>query len=104
MWIPKTAEKKHSCHKCKNELTFDVKIQRRDGCPHCGADLQCCKNCEHWDVGAHNQCREKITEYIPDREAANFCTFFTFRDGEAASNEGELKAKARLAQLFGPKK
>ncbi len=77
---------------------------RRDQCPHCGADLQCCKNCEFWDVSAHNQCREKITEYIPDREAANFCSFFTFKNGEPGSNEGELKAKSKLAALFAPKK
>ena len=75
-WIPKVEEKKHYCHKCKNELVFEVKMQRRDTCPHCAADLQVCKNCEHWDPGSHNQCKEHITEYIPDREAANYCSFF----------------------------
>ena len=38
MWIPKVEEKKHFCHKCKNELVFEVKMGRRDQCPHCGAD------------------------------------------------------------------
>ncbi|MFO0627780.1 MAG: hypothetical protein U0325_19380 [Polyangiales bacterium] len=104
MWIPKVEEKKHFCHKCKNELVFEVKMQRRDNCPHCGADLQVCKNCEYWDPGAHNQCREKITEFIPDREQANFCTFFLFKNGEPGTNQPELQAKAKLAALFAPKK
>ena len=59
------------------EIVFEVKMQRADQCPHCAADLHCCKNCEHWDIAAHNQCKEHIAEYIPDREKANFCTFFT---------------------------
>ena len=102
-WIPKLEEKRHFCHKCKNELVFEVKMQRRDTCPHCGADLHACKNCEHWDPGAHNQCKEHITEYIPDREAANYCTFFTFRNGAPADDDAQLKAKAKLAALFGNK-
>ena len=69
MWIPKVEEKKHFSHKCKNELVFEVKMQRRDACPHCGADLHVCKNCEYWDIGAHNQCREKITEYTNPKYA-----------------------------------
>jgi hypothetical protein len=93
MWIPKVEEKKHFCHKCKNELVFEVKMQRRDNCPHCGADLQCCKNCEYWDPSAHNQCREKITEYIPDREAANFCTFFTVQERRARHERGRAQGQ-----------
>ena len=27
-WVPKVEEKRHFCHKCKNELKFDVKLQR----------------------------------------------------------------------------
>ena len=69
-WIPKVEEKRHFCHKCKNELVFEVKLQRADTCPHCGVDMHCCKNCEYWDISAHNQCKEHIAEYIPDREKA----------------------------------
>ena len=39
MWIPKVEEKKFFCHKCRNELVFDVKMQRRDACTHCGATV-----------------------------------------------------------------
>ncbi|MEI8257180.1 MAG: hypothetical protein WCJ30_16020 [Deltaproteobacteria bacterium] len=56
--------------------------------------------CVHWTdkVG-----KEHVTEYIPDREAANHCTFFTFRNGQPADDDAQLKAKARLASLFGNK-
>ena len=27
-WIPKVEQKRHFCHKCKNELVFEVKLQR----------------------------------------------------------------------------
>ena len=104
-WVPKVEEKKHFCHKCKGELVFDVKMQRADQCPHCSADLHCCKNCEYWDASAYNQCKEHIAEYIPDREAANRCTFFTFRGGNVEDNSSRIaSSKAKLDSLFGPKK
>ena len=100
-WVPKVEEKRHFCHKCKNELKFEVKLQRADTCPHCGVDLQCCKNCEYWDISAHNQCKEHIAEYIPEREKANFCTFFTFKDGVPEDTSGRIaSSKAKLDALF----
>ena len=72
-----------------------------DGCPYCGADLHCCKNCEHWDPSAHNQCKEHIAEYIPDREKANFCSFFTMRNGVPEDPSGRIsKSKSALDALF----
>jgi hypothetical protein len=100
-WIPKVEQKRHFCHHCKNELVFDVKMQRADVCPHCAADLHCCKNCEYWDPSAHNQCREHVAEYIPDRERANHCTFFTFRSGAPEDPSARIEAsKAKLNDLF----
>ena len=100
-WIPKVEQKRHFCHQCKNELFFEVKMQRADVCPHCAADLQCCKNCEHWDPSAHNQCKEHIAEYIPDRERANHCTFFTFRSGVPEDPSARIaSSRAKLDALF----
>ena len=101
-WVPKVEQKRHFCHKCKNELFFEVKLQRADTCPHCSVDLHCCKNCEHWDPSAHNQCKEHIAEYIPDREKANYCTFFTFKDGtpEDPSAPGSRRPESKLDALF----
>ena len=103
-WIPKVEEKRFFCHKCKGELVFEVKMQRADTCPHCAVDLHCCKNCEYWDASAHNQCKEHIAEYIPEREAANRCTFFTFRSGVLEDNSARIaSSKAKLDALFGKK-
>lgn len=93
------------CHKCSNELQFEVKVGvkvgRQDVCPHCRKDLHCCKNCELYDPSLHNECREIHAEFIRDREAGNFCHHFNFRAGPPyhKSDEAE-KNKARLEDMF----
>ncbi len=104
MYIPKEEEKHHFCHKCTNEIVFEVKMQRTDTCPHCGVDLHVCRNCEYWDVGEPNQCREHITEYVADRERTNYCTFFTFRSGEPEKQADRDAVKSKLDSLFKFKK
>ena len=105
MFFPKEEERHFFCHKCKNEIEFEVKMQRTDTCPHCGADLHVCMNCEYWDPGEPNQCREHITEYIADRERTNYCTFFKFKSGEPEPAADKDAIKAKLDSLFNlPKK
>lgn len=100
MFIPKLEEKRYFCFKCGNEIDFDrIKMQRTDLCPHCSHDMHVCKNCEYWDPGSHNQCREHVTEYITDRERANYCVHFTFKNGAAEGNDIDT-AKAKLENLF----
>lgn len=88
------------CHKCKNGFDIEVKMGRRDECPHCAADLHVCKNCKYWDPSSHNECKEHISEYIPDREKANFCGMFTYREGPYANEPDLMSAKAKLDALF----
>jgi hypothetical protein len=93
------------CWSCKNEQIFDVKVGvkvgRRDSCPHCGADLHVCKNCRLWDPNIHNQCREPEAAFIRDREEANFCAHFDFKDADAPKADQSVeKAKAKLNDLF----
>jgi len=93
------------CHNCGNELVFAVKVGikvgREDVCPHCRADLHVCKNCEFYDPSLHNQCREAFAEFIRDREVANFCPQFTFRDGAPPEKSDEaVQSKAKLEELF----
>ena len=100
MYLPKIEERHHFCYKCGNEIDFDrIKMARTDPCLHCGQDMHCCKNCEYWDPGYHNECREQITEYITDRERANHCTNFTFKDGKGETTDIE-SAKTKLENLF----
>lgn len=93
------------CWTCQNEQIFDVKVGvkvgRRDSCPHCGADLHVCKNCRLYDPNIHNQCREPEAAYIRDREAANFCAHFDFRDdAQPKVQENVSAAKAKLEDMF----
>ncbi len=93
------------CWKCSNELYFDVKVGikvgRHDDCPHCAADLKVCKNCQNYDPGVHNQCRETSAEFIRDRERANFCTHFVFADSDAPAVQPDIDAaKAKLEAMF----
>ena len=100
-WIPKVEQKRHFCHKCKNELVFEVKMQRRDTCTHCGADLHVCKNCKLYDPNIHNQCREPEAAFIRDREESNFCAHFDFKDSEGPTTDKSVEsAKAKLNDLF----
>lgn len=87
------------CYSCGNEIELIDKIKRADTCEHCGADLHACKNCKFWDPNAHNQCRESVTVYEPDKEKANFCTYFVPREG-AAEIEDRESAFSALDALF----
>ncbi len=102
MYVGKTDEKKrHACHKCKEELIFEVKIGRRDMCPNCSAYLHCCYNCEHHDPNVHNECKENQGEFIRDRNEGNFCLYFDFKAlGGDHVSEADA-ARSQLDALFG---
>ena len=88
------------CVHCGNEIELIVKVGRRDECPQCQADLHTCIQCRHYDRSAHNNCREPQSEWVPDKEAANFCGYFEFgRDITETKNEQD-KAKNDLDGLF----
>lgn len=69
-----------SCHHCGRELQLPARVGRVDGCPYCHSDLKCCLNCRLHDPGANNQCREPQAEWVTDKDKANFCEFFEFRE------------------------
>jgi hypothetical protein len=76
------------CHRCGSELRLASAIARTDSCPHCHSDLKCCLNCRLHDPGANNQCREPQAEWQTDKEKANFCEFFEFRETSALGQPG----------------
>ena len=60
-----------------------------------------CKNCQNHDPHVHNQCVETSAEFIRDRERANFCTHFDFRDSDGPpEREDVAAAKQKLEDLF----
>jgi hypothetical protein len=90
------------CHRCGKKVDAVDKISRTATCPHCGSSLHSCLNCAFYDRNAHNQCREPQSEYVSDREKANFCDFFTFAESEPRRKKEEKVAEARKAwdELF----
>ena len=88
------------CHKCGNPTELVDKVKRADTCEHCGADMHACKNCKFFDPYVHNQCRESTTVWEPDKDKANFCTYFVPREGEAEEAEDRDQALSKLEALF----
>ena len=92
------------CFPCKSELEIRERPGRSDTCPFCGSDLKVCKNCRFEDESAYNNCREPRAERVIEKERANFCDYFEFRDsqGNKVINEA-AETKTRLEELFGKK-
>ena len=96
----------HYCHKCRNQLEFivkvGIKVSREETCPHCAADVHCCKNCRFYDPSRHNQCRIPEAYFIRDRETANFCAHFEIADRASPPelDDSVQKARAKLDNLF----
>jgi hypothetical protein len=90
------------CHQCGTELRGIDRVSRGNTCPRCGAYLHSCLNCSLHDPSAHNQCREPQSEYVSDREKANFCDFFTFRESEGDEKRADEVGEPKKAweELF----
>lgn len=88
------------CWKCQAQFEFPVlsKISFRAICENCGAWLHVCKQCCHYAPGKPNQCNVPGTDYIADREMANYCEEFSpsLHKKESAASK-DVIAK----QLFG---
>ncbi len=92
------------CHHCGRDVGSVERVGRRDACLHCGWDLHCCLNCTFYEPTYHNECREPQAERQVEKQAGNFCEYFSFRvgpRGKAAKDEG---ARTRLDALFAKKK
>ena len=94
------AEWTFTCWSCGASTEIDDKVTRSDECPHCRNDMRACKNCEYHDPGSHNECRETISEYIPDKERSNFCGMYKVFQGEREMLEDPNDALAKLNALF----
>ncbi len=89
-----------SCWSCRQSTEMEDKVRRNDECPHCHTDMHSCKNCQYYDPGAHNDCKETIAEYVPDKERANFCGMYKAYEGEREAVVNVADAKAKLEALF----
>lgn len=88
------------CHNCSREVKMLTRVARLDTCPHCDADLHCCKNCRFFDPGKNNQCGEPAAEYVRDKIKPNFCDYFepnkrvplNTRDSSAGAAKTDVKS------------
>lgn len=84
------------CWKCFRQLTAPLgKVGFRAECPHCGSPLHTCVGCRFYAVGKPNDCAVPGTEFVRDREAANFCDEFGPRSEPIAPVSEEAKNRAR---------
>jgi hypothetical protein len=92
-----------SCHFCGQALPEGERVYRSSTCAGCGKDLKICRNCRFYSPGAHWDCLEAVNDPVADKERANFCEFFQFRDAKpgAPAREKPAKAKEDFRKLFG---
>lgn len=61
-------------------------------------------NCRFYDKGTYNNCREPRAERVVDKDRANFCDYFVFRDSQGdEKRDSAEEARKRLDELFGKK-
>jgi hypothetical protein len=87
------------CHRCGTDVARDT-VGVRDVCDRCHAYLHCCLNCDFYEPGAHNDCREPNTEVVADKEDGNFCDYFHLAAVSRAPRSQAGDARAKLEELF----
>ena len=89
------------CFSCGKELTFsDSRIGFREECLHCRNDVHVCKNCHFYDPKAYNECREPQADIVREKDRANFCEYFTPREGGSAPVDKAAALRAAAEALF----
>lgn len=83
------------CFACQKPLDLPPgEVGRRETCGACGVDVRVCKNCEHYDPSAYNECRETAAERIVNKDKSNFCDYFRIRfanDGKSGKLASSTK-------------
>ena len=96
------------CWKCGEavDLPPASRVGNRDTCTRCDSDLHSCRNCRFYDVSKNNQCSEPQAEWVRDKEASNYCDYFSpnvvLAGGRAGSRSTPMAedAKKRFNSLF----
>ena len=86
------------CAHCRKEIELDKYFSRKATCPQCSGDLHICINCRFYAEIAHNKCLEPKAEFQRSRDKANFCDFFSFREGPAPSQSGSTNSDKNAAR------
>jgi len=67
------------CWNCGMGTDLEGRVMRSDTCPHCLADMRCCRGCRFFDPTSKWQCRETIDAPVTNKEKSNFCDYFQTR-------------------------
>lgn len=89
-----------NCHQCHKGTGIEAgsSVFRTTECPHCFADLRCCKMCRFYDPSSYNECHETQADRVTQKDKANFCAFFEFvgTKGKQDSNDHQASAAEAL--------
>ena len=88
------------CWKCKEPIAEGLAIFRSTQCSRCGASLHSCVNCRFYQPGSHYDCHETIDEEVRDKEAANFCDYFSVNSNPASVENNFLEEQNKNRQAF----
>jgi hypothetical protein len=93
------------CWKCGNTIDYapGVRVGTRDTCPRCDSDLHSCRNCRHYDPAKNNQCAETQAEWVRDKEASNYCDYYSpasVRRAGAPASDSAAAVKKKFDSLF----
>lgn len=66
-------------------------------CQKCRADLHTCTHCQHFDTGAHHECRKPVEERVAKKAAANTCALFEAKAAQEFAPDATTPADARSA-------
>ncbi len=89
------------CYKCGTENPLSQSLPTRSElCVKCSSYLRCCMNCRFYDPAAPKACREPMAELVRDKEAGNYCDYFSPGDKKSPSGARAEEARKKLEALF----
>jgi len=91
------------CNKCFT-VTETERVGFRESCESCDEDLHVCLNCEFYDEGSYNECKEVGADRITVKDRSNLCDFFSPK-GSSSSGDAQKKSDllAQAEALFSKK-
>lgn len=87
-----------TCFKCGKPIETE-KVSFREECRGCGSDVHVCLNCVFYEPGRSNDCREPQAERVREKDRANYCDFFRFKETET-NRSGRSEADKLWNELF----
>lgn len=64
------------CARCGTAMTLAAAVAADARCANCGSDIHSCTNCNSFDTGAPNQCRQAGVARVARKDARNECALF----------------------------